>query len=69
MDIKEKFGLRVKEIRQQKGISQEGLALIAEVDRTYIQSIEGGKRNVSLVIIEKLAKAFDLSIESLLKNL
>lgn len=69
MDIKEKFGLRVKEIRQQKGISQEGLALIAEIDRTYIQSIESGKRNVSLVTIEKLAKAFDLPMENLLRNL
>ena len=69
MDIKQKFGLRIRDIRQQKGISQEGLAYIAEIDRTYVQSIESGKRNVSIITIEKLAKAFDMSIDNLLKNL
>lgn len=69
MNIKVKFGLRIKEIRLKNHISQEGLALKADIDRTYIQSIESGKRNVSLVTIEKLANAFDISIDNLLKNI
>jgi len=62
MKITEKFGKRVKEIRQSKGISQEELSIRAQLHRTYISSIELGKRNVSLLNIEKLAKALDCSI-------
>lgn len=62
MKITEKFGRRVKEIRQSRGISQEELALRAQLHRTYISSIELGKRNVSLLNIERLAKALDCSI-------
>jgi transcriptional regulator with XRE-family HTH domain len=62
MSITEKFGKRVKEIRQSKGISQEELSIKAQLHRTYISSIELGKRNVSLLNIEKLAKALDCSI-------
>jgi len=69
MDIKVKFGLRVKELRTRKKMSQESFAILAEIDRTYIQSIEKGVRNVSITTIEKIAIAFDISIESLLKNL
>lgn len=62
MSISEKFGRRVKEIRKAKGISQEELSIRAQLHRTYISSIELGKRNVSLVNIEKLASALDCSI-------
>jgi len=62
MSITEEFGKRVKEIRQSKGISQEELSIKAQLHRTYISSIELGKRNVSLVNIEKLAKALDCRI-------
>ena len=62
MSITEKFGKRVKEIRQSKGISQEELSMKAQLHRTYISSIELGKRNVSLLNIEKLAKALGCSI-------
>ena len=68
-DIKKKFAYRIKELRLKKGWSQEYLANKANLDRTYMQSIESGKRNVSLLIIEKLACAFDLSISDLLKNI
>lgn len=60
----EKFGRRVKKIRQEIGISQEELAFRANLHRTYISSIEMGKRNVSLVNIEKLAKSLDCEISS-----
>jgi|TARA_B110000240_G_C13509007_1_gene458037 transcriptional regulator with XRE-family HTH domain len=67
MDIKQKFGKRLKELRLQKGLSQEALANIAELDRTYIPSIEKGERNVSITVIEKLAKALGLSMTDLIK--
>ncbi len=68
-DIKIKFGQRVKELRITKGYSQEKLAELSDLDRTYIPGIEAGKRNVSLAVVEKIAKAFDLSISQLLNEL
>lgn len=68
-DIKEKFGQRVKELRLSKGYSQEKLAELSDLDRTYIPGIESGKRNVSLVVIEKIAKAFKMSLSELLNDL
>lgn len=62
MDIKILVGKRVKELRNRLGISQEELADIAELDRTYITSVECGKRNISIVNIEKLAKALKVTL-------
>ena len=68
MDIKKKFGAKVKYLRTEKGWSQEKLALTADLDRTYIPSIEAGKRNVSITVIEKIANALDVEIIELLKD-
>jgi transcriptional regulator with XRE-family HTH domain len=68
MDIKKKFGKKVKLLRIEKGWSQEKLALNADLDRTYIPSIEKGDRNVSITVIEKIADALKLSISDLFKN-
>jgi len=65
MDIKKKFGKKVKHLRVEKGWSQEKLALNADLDRTYIPSIEKGERNVSITVIEKIAKAFKTNIKNL----
>lgn len=65
MELKEKFGKKVRTLREQKSYSIEYLANIANIDRTYISDIENGKRNVSLLIIEKLSKALDVNIQEL----
>lgn len=57
MDIKQKIGKRIKELRALIGFSQEELAARADIDRTYVNSVENGKRNISIVNIEKIAKA------------
>jgi transcriptional regulator with XRE-family HTH domain len=59
MEIKEKFGQKVKVLREEKGFSIEQLANISNVDRNYISDIEKGKRNVSIEIIEKIILALD----------
>ena len=64
MDIKEKFGNRLKQLRIAKNLSQEAVAHLADLDRTYISNIERGDRNVSIIVIEKLANALDVKIES-----
>ena len=52
--IQEKVGQRIKELRGQLGISQEELAARANLDRTYITSVERGKRNISIGTLEKI---------------
>ena len=69
MDIKEKFGKNLKRIRLEKGISQESLAFSADLDRTYIPSIEKGERNVSITVAEKLANALNVQISKLLEDI
>ncbi len=65
MDIKETLGKRIKFLRNQIGISQEELADKAEIDRTYITSVECGKRNISIVNIEKISKALGVTLSML----
>lgn len=65
MDIKQKFGLKIKELRKNKGLSQEKLANLAEIDRTYLPTIEKGVRNVSIEMIEKLAIALEVKVKDL----
>ena len=67
MKIKEKFGLRIRELRLDLGISQEELAFRSDLHRTYISSIEKGNRNVSLINIEKLSNALECEIVDLFK--
>lgn len=62
MDIKEKIGKRIKSIREIQGISQKDLAYSADLDRSYIASVENGRRNISIVNIEKIASAMKITI-------
>jgi len=64
MNIKEKIGIRIKELREAKGFSQKDIAYSADLDRSYIASIENGTRNVSSVNIEKIAKALQVSVKT-----
>ena len=64
--IQQGFGLRVRETRKQKGISQEGLALACGLDRTYIGGVERGERNISLINIHKIAAALGILPRDLL---
>ena len=66
MNILKRFGQKVRKIRLQQGLSQEKLAELSGIHRTYISSLELGKRNVSLVNIYALAKALQIPPEELL---
>ena len=63
------FGNNVQKYRKILGVSQEKLAEYAGLHRTYIGMIERAEKNITLVNIEKIAKAFGISIESLFKTL
>ena len=60
------LGRAIREVRSSKGISQEKLALLAEVDRSYVGRIERGDNNVALLTLIRLAGALDLSIAKLM---
>ena len=67
--ITTKLGERIKQIRLSKGISQEKFALSIEIDRTYYASVESGKRNISIINIEKIANGLEISLEELFKGI
>ena len=67
--ITTKLGERIKQIRLSKGISQEKFALSIEMDRTYYASVESGKRNISIINIEKISNGLEISLEELFKGI
>jgi transcriptional regulator with XRE-family HTH domain len=65
-DVLIKFGEKVRDIRKEKGLSQEQLSFKAELHRTYIGMIERAEKNITLVNIEKIANALEISINDLM---
>lgn len=68
MDNKEvliKFGDRVRQLRKEKNLSQEELSFRANLHRTYIGMIERAEKNITLVNIEKIAKALNVELKEL----
>jgi transcriptional regulator with XRE-family HTH domain len=64
-DITQKIGKRIFNLRKEiEGLSQEKLALKADIDRSYITDIEKGNRNISIVVLEKIVKALDTDFVS-----
>lgn len=61
-DIRTKTGLRIKELRDTTGLSQESFAWKIGMARSYLAEVETGMRNVSLVNLEKIAKGFDITL-------
>jgi transcriptional regulator with XRE-family HTH domain len=64
--VQQKFGARLRELRDEAGLSQEQLADKCGLDRTYISGIERGVRNPSLVNIDKIARALKQPIKELM---
>jgi transcriptional regulator with XRE-family HTH domain len=60
-NIQKKFGGRLRQIRQNMGLSQEELAHLCNLDRSYMGGVERGERNISLVNIHKIADALNIS--------
>jgi len=65
--ISQKLGQNIKRIRLKKQMSQSDICRAIDMDRSYMSAIEGGKVNVTLVVLEKLANALDVSVDELLK--
>ena len=67
--IVEKFGKRVRQLRIERGLTQEGLGEKCGLDLTYIGRIERGEQNSSLIVAEAIAKGLKVSLEELFKGL
>ena len=65
-NILKRFARSVKTLRLEKGWSQDELARRADLHRTYIGSIERHERNVSLLNVERIAKALNVDVKDLL---
>ena len=65
-DVQVRFGQRLRVVRLQKKVSQERLAELAGLHRTYVSSVERGQRNISLVNTEKLAQALGVTLRDLM---
>ena len=66
--IQVSFGNTIRKIRLSKGISQESFADLCGLHRTYISDVELGKRNISIENIEKVAKALNVQISEIFKE-
>lgn len=69
MDKLEAFGEKIRKLRIERGLSQEKLASLSGLHRTYVGAIERGERNVSFRNIEKLAKTLKINLEDLFRGL
>ena len=67
--ITEKVGNRIRELRNETGLSQVKFALKIGMDRTYFASVELGKRNIALKNIEKIANGLGVTLSELFKGL
>ena len=67
-DYLKKVGLNIRNARKEKGMSQESLALEADLDRSYVGGVERGERNISVVNLKKIADALKVPSSQLLQN-
>ena len=68
-DIRVRFGARLQSLRKKRRWTQVELADYLGLRRTYISDLERGKRNVSLMTIEVIARGFGLSVSQLLRKI
>lgn len=63
MDIKQKIGLRIKQLRIEKEMSQEAVANTADMDRSFMTHIENGRRNISVGTLQRILTAMNVSFQ------
>lgn len=63
MNVKLKIGHRIKQLREASNMSQKDLSFAADLDRSYIASVENGQRNISIVNIEKITVALGVTLK------
>ena len=64
-----KVGSNIRQLRKKKNISQESLALSAELDRSYVGSVERGERNIAILNLKKIADTLGVPVSHLFKGI
>lgn len=67
--IQEELGKRIQSLRKERDISQEKFALQIDMDRTYLASVEAGKRNISICNVKKIADGLNVSLSELFEGI
>lgn len=62
MELKEKIGLRITELRKAKKLSQQKFAYEADIERSFLTHIEKGRKNISVGTLQKITTALDISL-------
>ena len=68
-NINKIVGIGIYELRKAKNISQEKLANLAEIDRTYLPGIEKGSRKVSVFVLKKITDALEIKLSEFFKQI
>ncbi|WP_439361591.1 helix-turn-helix domain-containing protein [Bradyrhizobium sp. DASA03007] len=68
MRLQDRVGLNIQDLRRAKKLSQEELADRSKVHQTYLSGVETGKRNPSLLVLERIARALDVDPEELVRR-
>ena len=68
MRLQDRVGLNIQELRRARKLSQEELADMSKVHQTYLSGVETGKRNASLLVLERIAAALGVDPEELLRR-
>jgi transcriptional regulator with XRE-family HTH domain len=69
MSVNQRFGQRLRVLRMRLGLSQEELAHLCDLDRTYISGVERGKRNICLNNISRIARSLNIRLAELFEGL
>lgn len=67
VEIEQRFGMRIREIRHLQQLSQEELAFRCGLSKNYVSDVERGTRNITLKVIEKFARGLDISLSDLFR--
>jgi transcriptional regulator with XRE-family HTH domain len=68
MDVRKRVGLNLRRLRHAKALSQEELAHAAEIHQTYLSGVEGGKRNPSIAVLDRIATALGADISAVFER-
>lgn len=67
-EVHKKLGKRIPELRRKRGFSQEGFAHECTFHRSYMGAVERGEKNITLAMIDRIAKALKMSLSELFKH-
>ena len=67
MDVRQRLAINVRRLRKATGLSQEDFANEHGIDRTYVSAVERGRRNPTILVVERLAIALEIDVAELLK--